>query len=112
MSNEDWELLDRQVVGYICTWLDDNVYHHVLDETFAYSLWKKLEDLYARKTAENKAFLMKNLMYLKYEERTPITDHMNEFQGIVKQLSSMKIVFDGEMQGLLLLGSLLDSWWY
>ena len=41
---------------------------------------------------------------------TPITDHLNTFQGITNQLSRMGIKFDDEVQGLCLLGTLPDSW--
>ncbi|KAL4329048.1 hypothetical protein AHAS_Ahas13G0261100 [Arachis hypogaea] len=39
-----------------------------------------------------------------------MTDHLNNFQGIMNQLSSMSIKFDEEVQGLLLLVSLPYSW--
>ena len=39
-----------------------------------------------------------------------MTDHLNNFQGIMNQLSAMGIKSDEEIQGLLLLGSLPDSW--
>ena len=39
-----------------------------------------------------------------------MTEHLNDFQGLVNQLSAMKLVLDDEIQALLLLSSLLDSW--
>ena len=39
-----------------------------------------------------------------------MTDHLNNFQRIMNKLSTMSIKFDEEIQGLLLLGSLPDSW--
>jgi hypothetical protein len=41
----------------------------------------------------NKMFLIKKLIRLRYKEGTPIEDHVNEFQGIINQLSSMGITF-------------------
>ena len=55
-------------------------------------------------------FLIKKLMRLRYKEGTPIADHVNEFQGIINQLSSMGITFEDEVRALLLLGSLPDTW--
>jgi len=55
-------------------------------------------------------FLIKQLLALKYADETSMTDHLNNFQGIMNQLSAMGIKFDEEIQGLLLLGSLLNSW--
>ena len=109
-SDDDWTLLHRQVCGYIRQWVDDNVLNHIIGETHARTLWIKLEQLYARKTGNNKMFLIKQLLALKYTDGTSMTDHLNNFQGIMNQLSSMGIKFDEEVQGLLLLGSLPDSW--
>jgi transposase InsO family protein len=109
-SDEEWTLLHRQVCGYLRQWVDDNVLNHIECETHARTLWKKLEELYARKTGNNKMFLMKQLMYLRYQDGTPLTDHLNTFQGIINQLAGMGIKFDDEVQGLCLLGTLSDSW--
>ncbi|KAJ9547628.1 hypothetical protein OSB04_020171 [Centaurea solstitialis] len=47
------------------------------------TLWNKLEQLYAQKTVNNKLFFIKKLIQLKYHDGTPITDHLNAFQGII-----------------------------
>ena len=109
-SDADWRLLNRQVCGFIRQWVDDNVHNHISDENDAYTLWNKLDELYARKTGGNKLYLIKKLMNLKYKEGSPITDHLNEMQGIINQLASMKISFEEEVQALWLLGTLPDSW--
>ena len=41
MSEDKWNLLNQQVVGFIRQWLDDNVYHYVENETSTHTLWKK-----------------------------------------------------------------------
>nr|VDD23068.1 unnamed protein product [Brassica oleracea] len=91
-------------------WVDDNVLHHIETETDARSLWKKLEQLYARKTGNNKMYMIKKLIELRYQERTPMTDHLNAFQGLLNKLSDMCIKFDDEIHGMWLLGTLPDSW--
>ena len=45
-----------------------------------------------------------------YKEGNPIQDHVNDFQGILDQLSGMGITFDDEVQGLWLFNTLPDSW--
>ena len=70
---------------------------------------KKLEGLYDRKSATNKAFMFHKLVNLKYKEGSPIPEHLNEIKSIVNQLASMKIVFDDELQALMLLSSLPES---
>ena len=109
-SDAEWTLLHRQVCGYIRQWVDDNVLNHISGETHARTLRSKLEQLYARKTGNNKMFLIKQMMALRYQDGTPLSDHLNTFQGIINQLAGMGIKFDDEIQGLWLLGSLPDSW--
>ena len=82
-SDAEWTLIHRQVCGYIRQWVDDNVLNHISGETHARTLWDKLEELYARKTDNNKMFLMKQMMYLRYQDGTYMTDHVNVFHGFV-----------------------------
>ena len=53
---------------------------------------------------------MKRLVNLKYKERRSIIEHTSEFQGLVDQLTAMKIILDDKLQALLLLNYLPDSW--
>ncbi|KAJ8504994.1 hypothetical protein OPV22_005880 [Ensete ventricosum] len=110
MTDDKWKMLDRKTVSFIRQWLDDSVFQNVSTKCSAYSLWKKLEGLYERKTAGNKAFLIRKLVNLKYKEGTSIPKHLNEIQSITNQLSSMKMSLDDELQTLLLLSSLPESW--
>ena len=84
--------------------------NHISGETHARTLWEHLKSLYARKIGNNNTFLIKEMLSLNYHDGSPMTDHLNNFQGIMNQLSAMGIKFDEEIQGLLLLGSLPDSW--
>ena len=49
-------------------------------------------------------------MTFKYKYKSPILAHINDFQGILDQLSRTSVNFDDEIQGLLLLNTLPDSW--
>ncbi|KAH0781704.1 hypothetical protein KY290_001302 [Solanum tuberosum] len=81
----------------------------VTDENWDFK-HQQLETLYASKTGNNKLFLLKKLMTFKYKEDSLILDHINDFQGVLDQLSGMGVNFDDEMQGLWLLNTLPDSW--
>lgn len=48
------------------------------------SLWTKLESLYASKSGNNKLFLIKQLLGLKYTESKAMSDHLNDFHGITR----------------------------
>ena len=94
ISAEWWNLLHRKVCGYIRMWIDDNVLNRIIGETDAQTLWIKLEQLYARKTENNKMFLIRQLLALKYTDGTSMTNHLNNFQGIINHVSTIGIKFD------------------
>ncbi|GJT89190.1 putative RNA-directed DNA polymerase [Tanacetum coccineum] len=102
-TDAEWTILHRQVCQYIRQWVDDNVLTHIYEETHARTLWNKLEQLYARKTGNNKLFLIKQMMRLKYTDGSPITDYLNAFQGIINQLA------DGVITMELAKGSILNE---
>jgi len=109
MSDEEWDFEHQQVCGFIRHFVDDNVYNHIASETHARTLWEKIESLYASKSGNNKLYLLSSIVSLKYTEGTSISDHLNEFQGLLDQMSGMGIKFDDEILGLLLLNSLPQS---
>ena len=49
-------------------------------------------------------------MYLKCKDGTPVSDHLNTFQGILNLLARMDIKLNDEILALCLIGSLLGSW--
>jgi hypothetical protein len=110
ISNDDWKKLNTKAIGYIRQWVDQSVFHHVATEVDAHSLWQKLESFYERKTAQNKAFVIRRLVNLKYKDGHSVTGHLSNFQGLLNELSTMKLALDDEVQALLVLSSLLDSW--
>ena len=73
-------------------------------------MWKNLKNLYERKTTQNKVFAIKKLVNLKYRDGRSVAKHLSDFQDLVNQSSTMKIVLDDELQALLLMSSLPDSW--
>ena len=87
-----------------------SVFHHVSQETNAKALWEKLKGLYERKIAQNKAFVAKKLVNLKLKEGRSVVKHFTEFQDLVNQMITMKLIIDDELQALLLMSSLPDSW--
>ena len=63
-----------------------------------------LSKLYEKPSASNKVFLMK------MSEGGSIADHLNEFNTLTSQLSSVKVNFDDEVRALLILCSFLERW--
>ena len=69
-----------------------------------------LGKLYEKPSASNKVFLMKHLLNMKMSEGGSVVDHLNEFNTLTSQLSSVKVNFNDEVRALLILCSLLESW--
>ena len=53
-TDEEWNLLHRQVCVFIRQWIDENVLNHISGETHARTLWEHLESLYAQRLATTK----------------------------------------------------------
>ena len=110
MKAEKWALLDRQVLGVIRLTLLKSIAHNVVKEKTTADLMKALSDMYEKPYANNKVHLMKKLFNLKMAENASVAQHLNEFNTITNQLSSVEIDFNDEIRALIVLTSLPNSW--
>ena len=70
-------------------------------------LMETLAKLYEKPSALNNVFLMKHLFNIKMGEGGSIENHLNGFNIVTSQLSSIQISFDEEFKALLILFSSL-----
>jgi acyl-activating enzyme 14 len=110
MQEEEWLILDRQVLGIIRLSLSRRVAHNVTKEKSTARLMEALSGMYEKPLTNNKVRLMKKLFNLKMTESTSVTQHLNNFNTITNQLLSVEIEFDDEICALILLASLPSSW--
>ena len=110
MKDEYWNLLDRQVLGVIWLNLSRLIAHNVVKEKTTMDLMKVLSGMKEKPLANNKVHLTKKLFNLKKAEGTLVAQHLNEFNTITNQLSSVEIKFDDEVRALILLAYLPNSW--
>ncbi|GFY95000.1 hypothetical protein Acr_10g0003850 [Actinidia rufa] len=96
-KGEEWMKMTRKTIGLIRQCIGHEVFHHVAQETSAYDLWIKLEEMYQSKTSRNKALLMRRLVNLKLQRETTVAEHTSEFQSLVNQLTSVDLQFDDEI---------------
>ena len=94
MSISYWNLLDKQILGVIWLNLSRSVAHNVTKEKTIAELMVALSGMYEKPFVNNKVHLMKKLFNLKMTEGMTVTQHLNEFNTITNQLSS---VFDDEI---------------
>ena len=83
------------MVGYIRQSLEDLVFQYMFMEESSHSLWKIWTISISGRM--NKAFLIRKLVNLKYNEGTSIVEHLKEVKNII-QLVSMKISLDDEFK--------------
>eukprot|EP00253_Pinus_taeda_P019675 PITA_19675 len=79
-------------------------------EAMAKALWDKLGTLYQIKSLVNKLFLRKKLYNLRMKYGDLVKEHINAFNTVVSQSSSVVIKISYEEKCINLLCSLPDSW--
>jgi hypothetical protein len=105
-KDEEWDILDRKALGMIQLSPVASVACNISKEKTMKGLMDTLAKLYEKPSASNKVFLMKRLFNMKMSEGGSIADHLNDFNTITNQLSSVKVDFDDEFRALLILCSL------
>ena len=98
MKVEEWALLDRQVLGVIRLTLSRSVAYNVVKEKITADLMKALSGMYEKPSTNNKMHLMKKLFNQKMAANTSVAQHLNKFDTITNQLSSVEIDFDDEIR--------------
>ena len=91
MKDEEWNLLDRQVLGVIRLTFSKNVAHNVVKEKTTAAMMKALSDMYDKPSVNNKVHLMKKLFNLKMPEGNSMVGHLNKFNIVLNQLVSVEI---------------------
>ena len=81
-----------------------------MKENTTANLIKALSGMYEKPLANNKVHLMKKLFNLKMVKNASVSQHLNEFNIITNQLSSVKIDFNNEIRALMVLVSLPNNW--
>jgi hypothetical protein len=108
--DEEWEEIDVTALSAIRLCLADDVLFNIVLEKTIVSLWKKLERLYMKKSLMNRIFLKRQLYSLRMKEGTKITDHLNNFNTLLVQLTSMGVKFKFENKTITILCSFPESW--
>ena len=110
MSDEDWKKLDRKAKSTIRLCVSDSILLNVSGEATTKNLWGKLGTLCQSKSLVNKLFLWKKLYNLRMKDGDSVTEHLNAFNTVVSQLSSVDIKISDEDKCISFLCSLPDSW--
>ena len=82
--------------------------YNVAKETTTEGPMASLARMYEKSSASNEVYLMKD--NLKMQQGVQAADFLNELHPLTQQLSSVSLTFEDEVQALLLLSCLPDSW--
>ena len=103
MKDEEWEVLDRKALGTIRLCLASLVAFNISKEKTIEGVMSALGNIYEKPSASNKVFLMKCLCNMNMSEGGSVANHLNEFNTLTTQLSSVNMNFDDEVRALLIL---------
>ncbi|CAM8883282.1 unnamed protein product [Rhodiola kirilowii] len=110
MEDDVWKLLDRKAMRAVRLSLSRYVAYHTVKAKTMKEMLDTLSALYEKPSTANKVHLMRQLFNLRMAEGVGVAKHLSEFNMIIMQLSSVNIKFDEEIQALILLSSLPESW--
>jgi hypothetical protein len=110
MTNEEWEDLDAKALSTIRLCLVDDILFNIIGEDTISGLWSKLESLYMMKSFTSRIYLKRQLYSLWMKEGTKVANHLNTFNTLIVQLTSMEVKFEDEDKAITLLCSLPKSW--
>ena len=105
-----WEVLHLKAVAYIKCFIDMGLYNNFDEETSADALWKKIGVMFENKNAVNRVLVFRKTVRLRYQYGTNMAEHINAFQGLMNQTTSLEVPLADEVLALLLLRSLPNSW--
>ena len=103
-----WEMMHMKTTAYIRCFIDMSLYNNFNEESKAHELWEKIGIMFQNKNVVNQVSVFRKLVRLRYQDDSSIAEHMNAFQGLIHQATSLEVPLADEV--LALLGSLLDSW--
>jgi len=110
LSDQDKLKLDRKAMSTIRLSLSDEVLREVLKEETAASLWKRLEEVYMKKSLASRIILKKKLFLFKMKSGVSLQQHLDDFNAIIMDLEKVEAKFSDEDQAILLLCSLSSSY--
>lgn len=90
--------------------LGDGVLREVGDQTLATGLWKKLEDLYTKKSLTKRLSTKKRLYTLQIKEGTSLATYVDAFNKIILDLEDINVKIEDENKVIIFISFLPPSY--
>lgn len=110
MKDEEWEVLDKKELCTIQLCLGVSISFNISIEKKTSNMMKELDKIYEKPLASNKVFYKKHLLNMKMSKGGSIANHLNDFNMVTNQLSSVGVNTDDEVRDSLILCSFLERW--
>ena len=62
--------------------MNPTLHEYIYDEMKLDIVWKKLENLFSKKTSRNKPTLIRRLVNLKYKDRNNMVEYISSFEQV------------------------------
>mgnify|MGYP000586061537 FL=1 len=86
-----------------------SLYNNFNEETKTDVLWKKIDIIFKNKNAVNRVSVFRMIVRPRCHDDSNMEEHLNAFQRLMNQNTSMEVPLTGEVLRLMLRGSLPDS---
>jgi len=110
MLTEEWEKLERKERSTIWLCPAKSMLLNVSGEDLGKKLWEMLGHLYQLKSLVSKLFLRNKMYLLRMSDGSSVSEHLNAFNIVLSQLSSVDIKITDEEKCISLLYYFPDSW--
>ena len=104
-----WEVMHRRTTEYIQCFIDMSLDNNFNEESKAHELSEKMDIMFQNKNVANQVSVFRKLVRLRYQDGSSMAEHMNAFQGLIHQATSLEVPLADEVLALFLLGSLPNS---
>ena len=105
-----WEVMHLKTTTYNRCFIDMSSYNNFNKENKAHELWEEINIMLENNNVVNRVSLFRIIVRLRYQDGSSMVEHMDAFQGLINQTTSLEVPLADEVLALLLLGSLPDSW--
>ena len=89
---------------YIRCFIDMSLYNNFNEENKAHELWEKIGIMLENKNVVNRVSVFRKIVRLKYQDSSSMAEHINAFQALINQTTSLEVPLANEVLALLLLG--------
>ena len=66
--------------------------------------------MFENKNAVNKVYVFCRIVRLRYQDNSSMAEHLNAFEGLLNQNTSLEVPLANEVLDLLLIGCIPNSW--